>query len=396
MGQTYASDRCGGGQLTKISTASTTALSDNSIVTDACQYVSCCVVGAYNLNAVSPGQDITYYDPQGPGYVFISPCGTVMNASCGSAAAASVCYAYTPLNYTNPNNDYNLANYLPGSAPIRYTLLTDGVQQTHIDGWYCGSFVRVVSINYVCDASATTAVVTSYSTNNCVYNITINTAAVCTAAYTTVYSTCAGAGYDLSKSVAGVQMSYTVSGGPTYVINTCGEASGPVTLGCTGQVCQTGFNLSYFDDTVQWYAADNGVLQISQTGQLCGNADRWVVLRFVCSILATTPYISDAGEEPSCHYYVTVQTNAVCTQPAAYNAVGSTYVSDLCGGGAYDLALITDNDIVYAEGDPSNPYAFVFFSPCGSVKNASCGSISGPLDVSLCEASVTLHTSAYA
>ena len=265
------------------------------------------------------------------------------------------------------------------------------MQQTHIDGGYCNSFVRVVSINYVCDATAIAAVVTNYQTNNCIYNITINTAAVCPAAYGNAFSTCKGAGYDLSQSVAGVEMSITLSGGTVYTVNPCSNVSGTysLTYGCGGQVCQTGYPLSYFDSTAQWTPADNGVVQISQTGVLCGTgANRWTVLRFVCSPLTATPYISDAGEEPACHYYITIQTNAVCTQPAGYNAIGSTYVSDQCGGGAYDLAMITDNDITYPEGSPP-PYAYVFFSPCGSVKNASCGSISGPLDVSLCEASAS-------
>ena len=358
VGQTYASDICGG--------------------------------GVYNLNTVSPGADITYYDPSGPGYVFINPCGPVQNTSCGTAGGASICYAYTPLNFTNPSNDYNLAQYIPGSAPVRYTPLTNGVQQTHIDGGYCNAFVRVVSINYVCDATATTAKVTNYTTNNCVYNITVNTAAVCTTGFANQFPTCTGAGYDLSRSLAGVQMSINV--GAVYTVSPCSNVSGVATLtnGCNAQVCQSGFNLSYYDSSAQWTAADNGVVQISQTGQLCGSgANRWTVLRFVCSPLTTVPFISDAGEEPSCHYYITIQTNAVCTQPANYNAIGNTYVSDQCGGGAYDLALITDNDITYPEGSPT--YAYLFFSPCGSVKNASCGSIAGPLDVSLCEAYTPLN-----
>ena len=365
VGQTYASDICGG--------------------------------GAYNLNTVSPGQDITYYDPLGPAYVFINPCGAVQNASCGSAGGSSICYAYLPLNYTNPNNDYNLAQYVPGSAPVRYTLLSNGIQQQHIDGASCGNIVRVVTINYVCDTTATTPNVTYYYTSpggTCQYNITINTAAVCGTPYSNPYSTCTGAGYDLSKTVAGVQMTTVLSDGTRYTINPCSQVAGPyaLTYGCTAQVCQTGYNLSTFDNTVQWYPADNGVVQISQSGQLCGTgANRWSEIRFVCSPTTTVPYISDAGQEPSCHYYITVQTNAVCTQPLGYNAIGNTYVSDLCGGGAYDLALITDNDIAYPEVNSNGLYAFVFFSPCGMVKNASCGSISGPLDVSLCEAYTPLN-----
>ena len=367
VGQIYASDQCGG--------------------------------GAFNLNQVSPGQDIQYYDPSGNGgYVFINPCGPVQSLACGTAGgfnnagAASICYAYSPLNFTNPNNDYNLAQYVPGSAPVRYTLLSNpaGVQQTYIDGAYCGSVVRVVSVNYVCNASATTPFVSLYTVSGvCVYNITVQTSAVCVTAYATTYTTCTGAGYDLSKSLAGVQLS--INAGYTYTINVCGSIGGTANgIGsCNGQVCQSGTNLSLFiPSQVQWYPSDTGVVQISQNGQSCNGANRWTILRFVCSPLTTVPFISDAGEEPSCHYYITVQTNAVCTQAngaaptAVYSAIGTQYVSDLCGGGAYDLALISDNDIQFINGN-----YFVFFSPCGSIKNASCGSISGPLDVSLCQAS---------
>ena len=358
VGTTYASDLCGG--------------------------------GAYNLNAVSPGMDIQYVDGTS-GYVFINPCGPVFNQSCGGAGA-SVCYAYVPLNLTNPSNDYNLATWNPSTAPVRYTLLTNGITQTHIDGWYCNSFVRVVSISYICDPTATTPRVTNYQTNNCVYNITVNTNQVCAAAFTNNFVGCGGAGYDLSTTVAGVELSYVQNDDgqyAQYIINTCSHVAG-YSQGCTAQVCQSGFNLSTWDSTAVWYPADNGVVQITQNGQQCGNgANRYVVLRFVCNVLATTPSIIESGELPACHYFVIVQTSAVCVQPAGYNAVGSTYVSDLCGGGAYDLALLSANDITYAEGSPA--YAYVFFNPCGSVKNASCGNIGGPLDVSLCEAYTPLN-----
>ena len=47
-----------------------------------------CVCGAYNLNQVSPGQDITYVD--GANDLFINPCGQTVNQSC-SNAGASIC-----------------------------------------------------------------------------------------------------------------------------------------------------------------------------------------------------------------------------------------------------------------------------------------------------------------
>lgn len=108
------------------------------------------------------------------------------NASCNNLGSA-VCYAYPPLS-TPPSNDYDLARYDPIRAPITYTVLPNGVQQTHVDGDYCGDSVnipRTVSIAYVCDATATTPVVTSYNSTNCVYNITVATSVTCGTPFST-------------------------------------------------------------------------------------------------------------------------------------------------------------------------------------------------------------------
>ena len=273
VGQTYASDLCGG--------------------------------GAYNLNQVSPGQDITYLD--GANFLFINPCGQTVNQSC-SNVGASVCYAYSPINLTNPSNDYNLATWYPATAPIRYTLLSNGISQQHNDGWYCGSFVRNVTINYICNSAATSAYVSSLSqdaVNSCIYTITVQTSVVCSTAYTNTFASCGGAGYDLSQSVAGVELSFLQNDDnqyALYTINTCSSVAGRfgLTLGCNAQVCQTGYNLSYYDTTAKWIPADNGVLQVTQNGQACGSSPRFVTLRFVCNILSVTPVIIESGEEPAC------------------------------------------------------------------------------------------------
>ena len=265
-----------------------------------------CGGGAYNLNLVSPGVDIQTMD--GGNFVFINPCGTVYNASCAGINAA-VCYAYAPLNFDNPSNDFNLATWSPISAPIRYTLLSNGIQQTHMDGAYCGNNPRTVIISYICDTTAITPNVTFYNTvndgNTCTYSITINTNKVCTAAYSNPFAGCGGAGYDLSQSVAGVEMTYIQNDDGQYnqfTVNPCSSVAGlnSFTRGCTGQACQPGISLSYYNSSARWYAADNGVIQFTQNGQECNGEFRSTILRFVCNVLATTPYISEGGEQPGC------------------------------------------------------------------------------------------------
>ena len=392
-------------------------------------YVSdLCGGNAQLLTAVAPTSDITYYAPDGSYVLFINPCGAVRNTTCGSIGQynsnPTVCQAYTPLSTTN---SYMLAAWNPPSAPVRYTILSNGIMQSHQDGSFCGGNVRIVNIQYICTPSATTAQVTSFTTipNICVHNITIATAAVCGTPFVPV---CKALGYDLSSLASKTISAYLAYN--YWSISPCGNVSNTLYPGCTGQVCQGGTVVDTYDPAiVTWTQADNGLVQFVQDGDLCGgDGFREGAIRFVCNPAATTAYISAAGENPTCtealhtphphqhsqcrplpldplltpsspctplsvsslrvgHYTLTVQTAAVCPVQTTFKVgYGQPWVSDQCGGGAYDLTQLGFTDIVFPEGSPT--YAYVFFNPCSFVTNTSCGELSS---TSVCEAYTPLN-----
>ena len=169
------------------------------------------------------------------------------------------------------------------------------------------------------------------------------------------------------NSIAGVQMSYQSQ----YYVSPCANVLASNTGGCSAQACQGGTPLSEYDPAVAvWTLTDTGVMQQIQNGQGCGgNGPRQSTLRFICNATATTPFILTEYEGPTCHYTLDIATSAACgvTVP---RSVGTTWASDLCGGGAYNLNLVSPgNDITYF--DSQGP-GYVFINPCGIVYNASC------------------------
>ena len=78
-----------------------------------------CGGGAYNLAAVSYGQDIAFLT-SGPSYVFVNPCYTVQNASCARPFSFRLS-SLLPLNYTNPSI----------LTSCRCTILRDRLSFTH-------------------------------------------------------------------------------------------------------------------------------------------------------------------------------------------------------------------------------------------------------------------------
>ena len=349
-------------------------------------YVSdLCGGGAYDLTQLGYN-DIVYPEVSNGAvyaYVFFNPCGYVKNTSCGELSITSICEAYTPLNYTNPQNSYQIAVYDPARSPVTYTLISNGLVQSYVDGAYNGGNPRSVNITYQCNAAATTPIIMSYGNQQVylpanqdfvtAYNMVVQTSAVCGTAFTFVAQTCGTTTYNLN-SLAGQTLSYVdTASGYTYWVNPCGLVDAVDASGCTGQVCQSGgYTLStYAPSLTQWYPADNGVVAWTQDGVICNNLGyRTTQIRYICNASATTPVIISAGEEPECRYTIEIATSVVCAITPSH-AVGSSFISDTCGGGAFDLTPLSSSDIT-AIVDGSS---FLFVNPCGQVKNASCANL---------------------
>ena len=204
-------------------------------------------------------------------------------------------------------------------------------------------------------------------------------------------SSCGFNGLDVS-SLSGRTLVGVFSGSP-YTVNPCSVVSGVPGIACAGQVCLGNTVLSRYSTAasanITWVAADNGLVQLSQNGDLCGgDGPRQNTLRFVCNAAATTAYISDVEQLTTCHYYVIVQTSFVCTQPTSLKSVGSTYVSDLCGAGAWPLSQLLPEDISFS---PDNNVTQVYINPCFTVQSPNCAQAANP--TSVCQAYYPLSSS---
>ena len=115
-----------------------------------------------------------------------------------------------------------------------------------------------------------------------------------------VSAQCGGAGYDVS-ALSGKTLTFT-NGNAPWTINPCGVVSGVPGITCGAQACRGNTRLStYSQGAVQWIAADNGVVQLSQTGDLCGTTGpTQSTIRFVCNPSASQAFISDANSQVHC------------------------------------------------------------------------------------------------
>ena len=230
---------------------------------------------------------------------------TLFSNSCRCAV-----FSYTPLNYTNPNNEYKIAQYDPIRAPVMYTVIPNGLVQYSTAGDFDGNFPRALNTTYICNASALTPFIVSYNSAQVphpvgglqrIYQLLIQTSVVCGAPYQPVTG-CAFGPVNLNPLVGTTVVgSYN---GATYQAAPCSAVHASQTSGCTGQVCQTGYPLSYYDPlNTQWTQSDTGLVQFNQDGVFCGTSfARATTIRYVCNAGATTPSMSYAVEDPVCEH----------------------------------------------------------------------------------------------
>ena len=315
-------------------------------------------------------------------FVFFQPCSYVRNASCSELSFTSICEAYTPLNFMNPQNSYTIASYDPARSPVTYTLVSDGLLQYYMDGAYNNGNPRAVNITYQCNSTAATPVILAYGNEQVywppnqnfvtLYQMVVQTAAVCGTPFTYV-QTCGTSTYDLSSLIGQTLSYYDPSTGFTYWLAPCGLVDAADASGCVGQACVSGgVTLStYAPSLTQWIPADNGVVAWTQDGVLCGDLGyRTTQIRYICNSSAVVPVIVSAGEQPECRYTIEIATSLVCAITPSH-AIGSSFISDLCGAGAYDLTPLSAQDISAVVDSTS----YLFINPCGQVKNASCNNL---------------------
>ena len=381
-----------------------------------------CGGGLFDLSSLN-NADMNFNTSGGSQFWF-RPCAPVSNGICNCIQPASFCQ----------NNCNLVANYNPSASPTVYTLTqttTNGVTSPGLlmqiaDGAVCaGQFPRVGIIQFVCDQTATTPVVTNVVESPiifCHYTATVRTNAVCTllpsansgtpastqqaptlsqavlpAGYT---PTCGGAGFDVSQS--NTDLFYISFGAYTYYAHPCGAIQGANPCGGQTSMCQVlnspnpgtdseGYYIaSRWNSTLatqaQWVAMPNGVQMTIATGDSCGSTalNRYAVYNFICDTSATYPQLNYVYEIEECHYEAYISTVQACTQYAQLlgsNAtVGATFFSDTCGGGVYPLSKLSGVEM-YQNATAAVPFSY-YVRVCSQVANPSCA---GAQPTSFCQ-----------
>ena len=182
---------------------------------------------------------------------------------------------------------------------------------------------------------------------------------------------CEGLGYNLSSIGAGADLSLT-SGGYTYYFRSCQ----PVTAtNChkafpNSQVCQDAGGVQYdladyAPSQMVWSTISNGVQVTIQDGQLCGSADRKVIVQYVCSSSATTAQFTSITESPTCTYTLVISTSITCTAAPAPPAPSTTIAG--CNYNGVDLSPLAQYDLSTTFGG----YTW-YFRSCAPVSNSVC------------------------
>ena len=225
----------------------------------------------------------------------------------------------------------------------------------------------------------------------CQYEAIIQTAAICsqvpstgisqTAGTTVIDGLCGGGIYDLT-SISNADIigrSNTSTNTDLWGVRPCGPLSATNCSSGTS-VCQIGGNypVARYNPALQitlWQYGGPGVLsEISQNGDSgCTNQHRFANVTYVCNAAATTPIFISASEPVSCHYFLVIQTAAVCgvafsvtlPAPVVYSSSSTGVAGPVltsCQYAGYDLTSISGQDILFT----SAPYAWAI-RPCGVV-----------------------------
>ncbi len=194
---------------------------------------------------------------------------------------------------------------------------------------------------------------------------------------------CGGAGYDLT-SISGSDLQYTTSANVVVELNVCrplatGACSGPnknITF------CYNGVAAAWSQpgvEVVAWSALAGGIQSTTQNGAACSVASGTTIItatvQYMCNATATTPYISNVVVG-SCAYTAVVQTSLVCASPLAVTTPGLPYVSNVCGGGAYNLSTLDSTDFQFTVvGADAGTY---WYRPCSNVSTSTCSGSTSP------------------
>ena len=322
-----------------------------------------CGGGLYDLSAFEI--DLFWDVPTNPGAYIVHPCGAIQNENATGQAANFGC-SNNGLSVCQPYYTEDVSTYAPYYYPVVYQpLVGGGLAQIIQDGTADGGAERFINISYVCDPTYSTPTITSTGEGpQYHYFFNIAGAALCNQTMTIPTLTlpsatnCKYGPFDLNPITDTLLTTYT--NGYQWLIRPCGYNTD---FGyCPGQFCQGSTTVDYYNDstsnsaqyqsatgsvsTPYWAAATlngmSGVAQIIQDGTEGGDGARQGAIYYLCDETATTPVFDTAYENPGYHYNAIVLTDVVCgVSTSALQQPGVSLISDICGGGIYDLSSLS-------------------------------------------------------
>ena len=347
-----------------------------------------CGGAGYNLSTIG---DMTITTN---GYTWtVNPCRPITTGSC-VGKNATFCQGGTVLDYYNPFINV-----------VTWTTITNGVMSRSINGadtCSLGTAVRTGAVEYLCNATATTAFLSNVEeVEQCQYLAQVQTSLVCAAPIAVSASpvglpfssnTCGGGLYDLTS--IDVRDYVFTAGGSTLYFRPCTPINSTGANCPAGtSFCQSGgYSLSAGNGLAQTYTLQpDGLIIQSQDGTQCGTGNsnfgwpREANVYLQCNASAIYPQVvagsffegsNNQNEYNSgteyCHYTVTIQTAAVCTRLVPTTTVPTPLAAPTfaCGGAGVDLSLISAVDMTYQR--PS-PYLDVFWvNPCRPLTQSTC------------------------
>jgi len=295
----------------------------------------------------------------------LAPCGAItqtFDAACFNDVDARYGSMMCQRNAAN-TSVYTIANWNTTVAQYgtQWVAIPNGVSMRVLNGEPCGAvggLWREASIQFVCDATATTPVFVSVTEpETCWYVATIRTSAACSTVGPTMSNQvgsswwsrqCGGGFYDLS-ALRTTDMNWD-NVDYNYWVRVCANVN---EARCSSiqpsSFCQLPkradglpLDVSDFNSSVaDMYTVTPVGLDIDvKSGAACaGNGLRQATYHLRCNPRATTPILSQVYEGPTCWYHAVIQTSAVCT---GTNFPGMGY----CGGAGYDLTELQTMDLV--------------------------------------------------
>jgi hypothetical protein len=354
---------------------------------------SVCGGAGFDLTSISTA-DIIFKDTSHNYTYYFRPCGTVTAAQCANnpygnvAGEAMMCQA-TGLNGELDVNTYDLAWWNPTLAV--WTKHTNGVEMFIEDGTSClaaNGQSRALKVDFVCDPSATTPVMTLTETSTCFYVATVTTSAACTPQQIDRTLSPCGGEYGALTELSGQDLVWNDPQSTQQIIfRPCGIVA--------NQKCQANPNTNssmmcqaYRDATrtydislyrpasITYQPVKGGIAMMIADGDTCGGLGaRKMTANFLCQQnLGSGANFWNFQEVGTCNYVAYINTSLVCPAPRP---------GGVCGAQGYDFSISNAADLQYIT--PDGQYIY-YFQPCGQVVSTQCNNNPATSSSMMCQA----------